>query len=199
MPFDKEFHEHMMTLPDSMARAQYAVRTFPEKVVVFTGAGISAESGISPFRNATDDGEAIWDKYDPAILSSMDGFMENPALVWGWYIERLLKAQDAKPNAGHYALCYNDAPVITQNVDTLHEQAGSSKVIHLHGRGDKAKCTECDWHGEWVDLKRPEGSLPQCPKCGGLGRPDVVWFGEMLDVSVMLEAQQLLRLSLIHI
>ncbi len=189
----------MSRLPDSMARARYAIQQFPEKVVVFTGAGISAESGIMPFRNATDGDEAVWDKYDPAILSSMDGFMEQPSLVWGWYAEKLQKALDAEPNVGHYALTFNDAPVITQNVDLLHEKAGSSKVIHMHGQGDKAKCTECNWQGDIAVLdmsKINEGVLPQCPSCNGLARPDVVWFGEMLDNSKMIDARTLITGSI---
>lgn len=185
----------MADLPDSMSRARYAIQTFPEKVVIFTGAGVSAESGINTFRDH--DGE--WEKYDPSVMSSMDGFMENPALVWGWYIERLMKAMEAKPNGGHIALAKYDYPVVTQNVDLLHEKAGSSKVLHMHGQGDKAKCTECNWTGHMTDLSLQtlkEGHMPQCPKCRGLARPDVVWFGEMLDPDKMYEARDLFRGSI---
>jgi NAD-dependent deacetylase len=195
MPLDHTFHKLMADLPDSLSRARYAIQTFPDKVVIFTGAGISAESGINTFRDH--DGE--WEKYDPSVMSSMDGFMENPALVWGWYIERLMKAMDAQPNAGHLALAMHDYPVITQNVDLLHEKAGSSKVLHMHGQGDKAKCTECNWTGHMTDLSLQtlkEGHLPQCPKCGGLARPDVVWFGEMLNMSNMIDARALITGSI---
>ncbi len=149
-------------------------------VAVFTGAGISAESGISTFR----DPDGLWAKFNPMELASIEGFMSNPQRVWDWYQYRRKVVYDAKPNPGHYALVemekiFPQFTLITQNVDRLHQQAGSKNVIELHGNIIENHCFNCKApYEQKIDLE--SGAIPRCPKCGGLIRPSVVWFGEML-------------------
>lgn len=151
-------------------------------VFVLTGAGVSAASGIRTFRG--DDG--LYRGLDPYTLASPEGFFNDPATVWNWYLMRVRTAWDAKPNAAHRALVdlggkAAELTLVTSNVDPLHERAGSSKVHHLHGDIMQTQCTGCGgvapldpfaW-AEEVD----DDSLPTCP-CGGVLRPNVVWFGE---------------------
>lgn len=157
-----------------------------QHVVVFTGAGISAESGIATFRDAQ---TGLWSKFDPQKLASQEGFLADPGLVWRWYMERLHAAQQkAQPNPGHVALAQleNLVPqltLITQNVDNLHERAGSSNVIHLHGSITRFRCNEC-YGQHTLQAADQEAALPpSCVHCGNWVRPDVVWFGEMLPTA----------------
>ncbi len=159
-------------LIDILGRSNY--------VAVLTGAGISAESGIKTFR----DPDGLWAKFNPMELASIDGFMSNPQRVWEWYQYRREIINKAQPNPGHYALAefekiFPQFALITQNVDRLHQRAGSSNVIELHGNIIENHCFICkaEYHGE-TDL--PDSQVPQCPICGGMIRPSVVWFGEML-------------------
>ncbi|MCX7860729.1 MAG: NAD-dependent deacylase [Chloroflexus sp.] len=148
-------------------------------VTVLTGAGISAESGIPTFRDAQ---TGLWSHFDPEELASPAGFARNPALVWRWYAERRIKACAAQPNPAHYALAelaqrVPQLTLITQNIDGLHQRAGSPDVIELHGSLHRARCmADGSVHTTW-DY---DEELPLCPDCGALLRPDVVWFGEML-------------------
>ncbi len=150
-----------------------------QAVVAFTGAGISAESGVPTFRGK----EGIWKAMRPEELASMDAFLRDPSLVWGWYSQRRAIIQSVQPNDGHRALVEMEAlfgglPVITQNIDNLHRRAGSSTVHELHGNIERNYCLRCGaMAGAEVLLK--EGR-PTCVRCGGLVRPDVVWFGELL-------------------
>jgi NAD-dependent deacetylase len=150
-----------------------------KKIVFFTGAGISAESGIATFRGA----DGIWSKMNPEELASFDAFMKNPDLVWEWYQHRrdiILKVQ---PNPGHLVIAefekYYDVTVVTQNIDNLHKRAGSTKIHELHGNIERNYCVDC-----YEVYNTPAFELTnkaqKCAKCGGLVRPDVVWFGEML-------------------
>jgi NAD-dependent deacetylase len=153
------------------------------RVVFATGAGISAESGVPTFR-----GEGgIWNKMRPEELASVDGFMRNPQLVWEWYQHRRDLMSRVVPNPGHFAIAafekyFPESVVITQNIDGLHRQAGSSRILELHGDISRNKCFECGrlYDGE-ID---PDADLPRCG-CGGMIRPDVVWFGEMLPHDVL--------------
>lgn len=154
-----------------------------DRVAVLTGAGISAESGIPTFR----DPGGIWEKFDPQELANVEAFLDNPELVQGWYRHRRQLVEDAEPNAGHRALAEMEAyvpklEVITQNVDDLHNRAGSSVVIELHGNITRNYCMECERpaEAETVDASIQNGEPARCPACDGLIRPDVVWFGEML-------------------
>lgn len=148
-------------------------------VTVLTGAGISAESGVPTFRDAQ---TGLWAKYDPQELASPRAFQKDPKLVWEWYMWRRELIAKAKPNPGHYALAdlekyVPECTLITQNVDGLHEAAGSQNIIELHGNITKTKCFDHDHPvTEWQDDHVP----PRCPQCGSLLRPDVVWFGESL-------------------
>ena len=158
------------------------------QIVAFTGAGISAESGVPTFRGA----DGIWKKMRPEELASMNGFLANPALVWEWYQHRRTIIHTVRPNAGHEALVAMEAlfgrvTVVTQNIDNLHRRAGSSSVIELHGNIERNYCLGCgeQYGGETVPLA---DRIPTCPRCGGLIRPDVVWFGEMLPEDAWEEA-----------
>jgi NAD-dependent deacetylase len=149
-------------------------------VAVLTGAGTSAESGVPTFRDAQ---SGLWAKYDPQELATPQAFRHNPGLVWDWYAWRRSLVAEAKPNAGHHALAQMagfvpEFTLITQNVDGLHQQAGSLDVIELHGNIMRIKCANCD---RTVDeFQETEDPPPHCPYCDGLLRPDVVWFGENL-------------------
>jgi NAD-dependent deacetylase len=154
------------------------------RVAVFSGAGISAESGVPTFR---DDANGLWARYDPYEVSSIDGWKRHPELIWGWYLWRHHLASQVGPNAGHRAVAYweqqADVQVITQNVDNLHERGGSSTVHHLHGSMFKFRCADCDHPYTEKLPKMSEPQLEVAPPvcgCGGLIRPDIVWFGENL-------------------
>jgi NAD-dependent deacetylase len=163
-------------------------------VAVLTGAGVSAESGIQTFR----DPDGLWARLNPAELASMDGFLGNPDLVWSWYQHRRGIVHDSKPNPGHYCLAemekmFPQFTLITQNVDRLHQTAGSTNVLELHGNIIDNHCSSCGkpYHGE-TDL--PGMQLPHCTFCGALVRPSVVWFGEMLPAKA-LEAAEMAALN----
>jgi NAD-dependent deacetylase len=150
-----------------------------KKIVFFTGAGISAESGIPTFRGS----DGIWNKMKPEELASFDGFMRNPDLVWEWYQHRKNIIHNVQPNAGHFAIAelekFFDVTVVTQNIDNLHRRAGSTKIFELHGNIERNYCINCySFYND--EVFENEKTVPKCKKCGGLIRPDVVWFGEML-------------------
>lgn len=149
------------------------------RTVVLTGAGVSAESGVPTFRGGSD---SLWSKFNPEELASIDGFMANPKLVWEWYSWRRKLIGESKPNPGHEVLAklekhLPEFTLITQNVDNLHQRAGSEQVIELHGNILRDKCIRCERPAPNAVFS--EDKLPLCP-CGGMIRPDVVWFGEML-------------------
>ncbi len=153
-------------------------------LAALTGAGVSRESGIPTFREAQ---TGLWAQYDPAELATPEAFRRNPALVWQFYQSRRAGLADVQPNAGHYALASFEARcpnfrIITQNVDDLHERAGSKNVTRLHGRLSANKCSAgCRGEPTPVAFNELESqSPPPCPYCGAYIRPDVVWFNEML-------------------
>lgn len=149
-------------------------------IAVLTGAGISAESGIPTFREAL---TGLWATYDPETLASPAGFRRQPRLVWDWYAERRARVMEARPNPGHHALAEleRQAPrftLFTQNIDGLHQAAGSVRVTELHGSIRRVRCAD---EGRVVEQWEDDGVTPPvCPACGGLLRPDVTWFGEYL-------------------
>ncbi|MEX0684936.1 MAG: NAD-dependent deacylase [Balneolales bacterium] len=149
-----------------------------DKIVVLTGAGISAESGLSTFR----DSGGLWDSYDIMDVASIEGWNRNCELVLEFYNERRKQAHNAKPNAGHLALVelerYYDVTIITQNVDNLHEKAGSSKVIHLHGELSKVR-SSIDEHDVY-DICDARINIGDYCKKGSQLRPHIVWFGELV-------------------
>ena len=149
------------------------------RIVVLTGAGISAESGLATFR----DSGGLWEGHAVEDVATPEGFLRDPETVQRFYDARRRGAASTEPNAAHFALARLEAAlgpellVVTQNVDDLHERAGSRNLIHMHGELRRARCTTCgarpDWDGDLIDA-------PPCPECGAHTlRPDVVWFGEM--------------------
>jgi len=152
-----------------------------KKLVFVTGAGISQESGIPTFRGK----DGLWRKYDAMQLATIDAFYENPKLVWEWYEERRKNILAAKPNAGHLAIAdlekYKQVHVLTQNIDGLHQRAGSSQVYELHGSIITIKCTVCDFKEK---ISSSFSEIPPRCGCGNMLRPDVVWFGEPLPQDV---------------
>lgn len=155
-------------------------------IAVLTGAGMSAESGIATFRDAQ---TGLWAQFSPSVLASPEGWRRDRALVWGWYRWRMAGVRAARPNTGHVALAEaartHALTLITQNVDDLHERAGSAGVLHLHGELFAHRCDTCA--RPYPDAGLPEPSSepgpmepPTCPACGGRIRPGVVWFGESL-------------------
>lgn len=171
------------TLVDQLCRA--------ERVAVLTGAGISAESGIPTFR----DPDGIWEKFNPQELANVRAFLDNPELVQGWYRHRREVAEGCAPNRGHEALAELEQMVprftlITQNVDDLHNRAGSRNVVELHGNITRNHCIDCERPASTEETASiAEGEAAECPACGGLIRPDVVWFGEMLPPDAVYRAQ----------
>jgi NAD-dependent deacetylase len=161
------------------------------RAAVFSGAGLSAESGIATFRGTETD--ALWSQFNPLELASVDGFLDNPARVVDWYNWRRAKLATAKPNAAHLALAQRpELAQITQNVDDLLERAGvaPSAVLHLHGKIGLDRCFAACGYEEPVDLASAPPLRP-CPSCGAHLRPGVVWFGERLPPDAWNEAQRL--------
>jgi len=152
-----------------------------KKIVFVTGAGISQESGIPTFRGK----DGLWRNHDAMKLATIDAFYDNPELVWQWYNERMLNIFNSKPNQGHKAIAelekYAEVVVLTQNIDGLHQKAGSTKVLELHGSIVKIKCSVCSFKDE---VTEEFSEIPPLCKCGNLLRPDVVWFGESLPQDV---------------
>jgi NAD-dependent deacetylase len=179
------------SLPALVDRAAGLLRD-ARRVCVLTGAGISAESGIPTFRDAQ---QGLWASYDPMQLATPEGFAEDPELVWRWYESRRESIRSAQPNPGHYALAELASRVraltlVTQNVDGLHQRAGSTDVIEYHGNILRDRCTvEHRVVGRAPGNDEPgTPSLPRCKGCGALLRPDVVWFGELIPQQALLLA-----------
>lgn len=147
-------------------------------IVILTGAGLSAESGVSTFR----DPNGIWAKYDFREVATPEGYARNPAKVHEFYNMRRRAHKDVKPNAAHFALSklereHQGVTIVTQNVDALHEAAGTQSLIHMHGEALKALCASCGARHPWFDDLSCDIACPMCRRAGYL-RPDVVWFGE---------------------
>lgn len=158
-----------------------------QSMCVLTGSGISAESGVPTFRDAQ---EGLWAEYDPQELATPEAFLRDPELVWNWYRWRRRRVAEAKPNPAHLALTEFAARIpafslITQNVDGLHQRAGSSNVIEFHGNLFQTRCfaESCSLNVDNVD--DDTSNLPRCPSCGSLARPGVVWFGEAIPPSAL--------------
>jgi NAD-dependent deacetylase len=170
-------------------------------VVVFTGAGVSAESGIPTFRDAL---TGLWENFDPERLATPAAFLRDPSLVWGWYEWRRKMVMQAQPNPAHQAIARLASlvprlTVITQNVDDLHERAGSTGVIHLHGSFFAPRCFTCCQAHEFPAAvpDEPDGGRrldpPRCAHCGDRVRPGVVWFGESLPEQSFRQATEAAR------
>lgn len=180
-----------MPKKQAMAHEEIAslVRTATE-IVVFSGAGLSADSGIPTFR---DGATGLWNNVDPDEVASIEGFMRNPRLVWSWLRQLKNLVDDRQPNSGHRAIaqleriaCDKRLTVVTQNIDGYHSRAGNGEVLEVHGTIHRLRCHErCGFVEEWSeDLREP---FP-CPQCGAPARPDLVLFGEALDPEVFTAA-----------
>jgi NAD-dependent deacetylase len=156
-----------------------------QKIVFVTGAGISQESGIPTFRGK----DGLWRNHDAMKLATIDAFYENPKLVWEWYNERRKNIFSVEPNLGHKAIAelekFVKVVTLTQNIDGLHQRAGSTKVLELHGSIIEIKCTVCEFKNKI--LTEFTNTPPLC-KCGNILRPNVVWFGEPLPQDIWQEA-----------
>ncbi|HNX00659.1 MAG TPA: NAD-dependent deacylase [Candidatus Cloacimonadota bacterium] len=150
------------------------------RVVVLTGAGISAESGIRTFR----DNNGLWEDHNVEDVATPEGFLRNPELVWKFYKERYAQLSTVKPNPGHYALVRLEEAMqdrfclVTQNIDGLHIDAGTKRIYEMHGKLRECFCVNCN---QYFRMKEIDLSMkvPECPSCGDFLRPDVVWFGEI--------------------
>ncbi len=160
-------------------------RLTAKSIFVLTGAGVSAESGLGTFRDKQ--GEGVWARFDPMKLATPEGFARNPGEVLAFYDMRRRNLLAAEPNPAHFALArLEDAlaerggslTLVTQNIDNLHERAGSQRVIHMHGELLKARCGLCDFVLPWFGDLAVSDACPDCGRAGSL-RPHVVWFGEM--------------------
>jgi NAD-dependent deacetylase len=161
-------------------------------IFVLTGAGISAESGLGTFRDKR--GEGIWAKFDPMKLATPEAFARDPEAVLAFYDLRRRNLRDARPNAAHFALARledalakrgDNLTLVTQNIDDLHERAGSASVIHMHGELLRARCSRCEAVRPWLDDLTVSHVCPDCGRAGTM-RPHVVWFGEMpLDMDLI--------------
>lgn len=186
----------MKTNEEAFAEAVELLRN-ASRLVIFTGAGVSAESGIPTFR---DKQTGLWAKFDPAELATASAFRKDPDLVWGWYEWRRLLVAQTKPNTAHRAIAALERHVpelilVTQNVDDLHERAGSSDVIHLHGSLQAARCFACSRpyplrSNDYPDPLPLRSQPPRCARCNGRVRPGVVWFGEALPEQELRKAFQ---------
>lgn len=185
---------------DNLVKAAEALRS-AQHIMVFTGAGVSAGSGIPTFR---DELTGLWERQDPQRLETAQAFRKNPALVWGWYLWRRQQVMQAKPNAAHQAIhrlsgSGRSVTVVTQNIDDLHERAGNQEVLHLHGSLMRPKCFAC--HRFVVEplvfpIIPAEGALiepPRCRRCNGRLRPAIAWFGEDLPPGAWKTASQAAR------
>ncbi|HEY9165429.1 MAG TPA: NAD-dependent deacylase [Candidatus Kryptonia bacterium] len=161
-----------------------------ERVVALTGAGISAESGVPTFRGT----DGLWSKLKPEELANFDAFLRNPELVSKWYKHRREVTRSVTPNPAHFALVEMEKlfprfAVVTQNIDNLHRRAGSRQIAELHGNIEKNYCLNCGKRYDGEDFDRNNSF--RCADCGGLIRPDIVWFGEMIPFDQWQMAQKL--------
>jgi NAD-dependent deacetylase len=184
----------MPTPPPDIPEALVASLSAARFVAALTGAGISAESGVSTFRDAQ---TGIWARFDPRELATPDAFARNPKLVWDWYAMRRNMVAQVQPNAGHRALASIERNIpqfvlATQNVDDLHRRAGSINIAELHGNITRVKCSRDGTPvAEWTDAA--DGLPPRCAECGAFLRPDVVWFDEMLPAEALRRSEAAAR------
>jgi NAD-dependent deacetylase len=200
-PMSNEGAEHRMRVDDAADLLRDA-----QRVVIFTGAGMSAESGVPTFRDAL---TGLWARFDAGQLATPDAFGADPALVWGWYEWRRALVERTRPNPGHEAVAAIEAQipgsvVITQNVDDLHERAGSRSLVHLHGSLFAPRCSGCHRPAPLPDFEVPDFEAPDfeapaegapipppaCADCGSDVRPGVVWFGEALPAEALSAAHR---------
>lgn len=160
-------------------------------VIALTGAGISVESGIPDFRSAG----GLWEKYDPSVYAHIDSFRRSPEMIWDMLFEMIDLTRNAKPNPAHVALAEMEKKnilkaIVTQNIDNLHQEAGSKNVIEFHGNAHHLECLECGYT-EPVTSTDFGGKPPRCKKCKSIMKPRVIFFGEMIPQQALMESQML--------
>lgn len=176
-----------LELPDPIReRVQSAARA-----VVFSGAGVSRESGLDTFRGAG----GLWERMRPEELATPEAFRADPGKVWRWYAWRYAQASQAAPNPAHYSIARMEAvfpsfSCVTQNVDGLHQRAGSRKLLELHGTITRARCNRCGLKMDMEEAIAQSAEAPPVCSCGGSYRPAVVWFGESLPEDVLIRAYE---------
>jgi len=180
----------MSTYSESVAAAR-DILSRCRCVMIFAGAGLSAESGVPTFR----DQGGLWEQHRVEDVATPEGFRRDPCLVWRFYAGLQTKQAPLSPNPGHYAIAqleqlYPQFLLVTQNVDQLSERAGSRKIVKIHGDLMAVWCTRCSWQGTLKESLDPEkltsvDVLPHCPDCGSLARPGIVWFGEYLPAGTL--------------
>ncbi len=179
-----------IAIPAALIAALRAARS----VAVLTGAGVSAESGVPTFRDAQ---QGLWAQFDPRELATPSAFARDPKRVWDWYALRREMVGRVAPNPGHFALAalerrVPDFLLATQNVDGLHQRAGSERVVELHGNITRVRCSrEGTVVARWDD--GDDAAPPRCPRCGAFLRPDVVWFEELLPPDALAAAEDAAR------
>ncbi len=176
---------------DEIKRAADIIRE-SRNLISLTGAGISTESGIPDFRSAG----GLWEKYDPAIYASIETFYRNPEKTWEMIFDMIELTTSARPNPGHMALARLEEmgflkAIITQNIDNLHQEAGSTVVIEYHGNASRLECLTCGTDFPVADFPVAEKKPPRCGTCGKILKPSVVFFGEMIPHHAMHESQRL--------
>ncbi len=182
--------EHATAIPLELSRALRAAR----HVAVLTGAGCSAESGVPTFRDAQ---QGLWAQFDPLELATPSAFARHPKRVWDWYAMRRDMVARVAPNAAHRALAALETRVpefllATQNVDGLHQRAGSLRLVELHGNLTRVRCSRDGTPvPHWTEAT--DGLPPRCPECGAFLRPDIVWFDEALPVAALAAAEDAAR------
>jgi NAD-dependent deacetylase len=165
------------------------------RLLVLTGAGVSAESGIPTFRGSN----GLWENHPVERVASPEGFRDDPSLVWRFYSQRRAGAAPCEPNPGHLAIAEWEKKLgdrfllVTQNVDGLHRKAGSQRMVELHGNLFTTRCSRCKRVPFEDRLEYPDGTVPLCGECGGALRPHIVWFGEMLDPRALIEVGDFLQ------
>lgn len=177
-------------MSDDVARSRVAAALRGSRhTLVLTGSGISAESGIPTFRDAQ---TGLWSRFRPEDLATPEAFERDPARVWQWYESRRERVMQAKPNAGHLAIAALERllprlTLVTQNVDGLHQRAGSSRVLEFHGNLLRNRCSR---ENRIVESVASGGATPpRCPGCGAFVRPDVVWFGEAIPHAILIQSE----------
>jgi NAD-dependent deacetylase len=181
---------------DASVRALAELVRESQPCVVLTGAGISTESGVPDFRSPT----GLWAQFDPLDYGSIEAFRDDPRRVWEFYAPRFAVLTEAEPNAGHLALAELERrglvrAVVTQNIDLLHERAGSRNVVEVHGSIRSATCQRCgsSYSRDDVVAKLEEADAPRCDDCGAVLKPDVIFFGEVLPAAAVERAFDLAR------
>ncbi len=191
---ESEVYEDFHDIPenDAYEEASKLIKNHKGKVIAFTGSGISAEAGIPTFRGK----DGLWNKYKPEELATPEAFRRDPRKVWEWYKWRMKKIAKAEPTLAHKVLAKWEERgiilgIVTQNVDGLHQRAGSKEVVELHGSIWRVRCTRCGKEYNLGFGNVPEEDLPKCKECGGLLRPAVVWFHEPLPARNWMMAESL--------